>query len=781
MSTRPIELVLALLKGVRSSGDTGRQWTALCPAHDDKRSSFGVHVNGDGDVYLRCYANCTQAAVVAALGLEFKDLYANGKRKEEPKGCTISRLAFLKRLPIEWLKATCGLRDDGGSDNRKVEIPYRNEAGDEVSARIRSAIRAKDGSFWKRGTKPILYGLWLLDLFRERGGPILFVEGETDCWALWYHGFNALGVPGASAQRVLGDGEMLAGFDTAYVWREPDAAGAEFVTRMVAKLREVGYTGKILIVSAEGAKDPADVQTRHGDEFSTVFRGILEKAAPAEPATLAPVAALPQTVRRFDEQLRNFGTCEPGAFEFTDLGNAGRLEHLHGADLRWVDTWDQWHVWDGGRWAPDCTLEVNRRANLTVHSLALEATKYGGLSGLKDCMKWYDKSQSKRGLDAMIGLVKALGRIPVSHDQFDRQPWLLNCPNGTVDLRMGQVLMHRREDLLTTCSPTPFDVAATCPTWDQFLASVFPADPGNPSKGGNVNLISFVQKLLGYCLSGVVLSNLLPIFWGGGSNGKSTFLDVVQDVIGPAYAMQAPPGLLMTRQFEQHPTELADLFGKRFVVTTETQQNRQLDEAMVKQLTGGDKIRARRMREDFWEFAPTHKIVLCTNHRPAVRGNDHGIWRRLLLVPFQVRFWDPDRNETGPAHLRQDKDLKAKLKAESAGILAWLVRGCLAWQREGLEQPPDVRETTEEYRADQDVLGRFLGERYRGARPDADVLLKVFHQEFVRWAEENGEPTATTTRDVAADLRGRGFLVKPGTGNLTRIFGIARAGTTDGL
>ena len=192
----------------------------------------------------------------------------------------------------------------------------------------------------------------------------------------------------------------------------------------------------------------------------------------------------------------------------------------------------------------------------------------------------------------------------------------------------------------------------------------------------------------------------MPVAYGKGSNGKSTILGTLIDVFGPDYAMKCPPDMLMAKKTDSHPTDRADLFGKRLVVAIETEDGRRLNETMVKELTGGDKIRARRMREDFWEFSPTHTLVLATNHKPIIRGTDHGIWRRLRLIPFTVRV-DGDL---------ADKEMPEKLKKEYEGILAWCVQGCLDWQANGLTEPAAVTEASSDYRKEQDVFGAFLDE-----------------------------------------------------------------------
>jgi putative DNA primase/helicase len=289
------------------------------------------------------------------------------------------------------------------------------------------------------------------------------------------------------------------------------------------------------------------------------------------------------------------------------------------------------------------------------------------LAAAQKQLTWALKSEAAPRLNAMVELARSEPGIPVLPEQLDKNPWLFNCPNGTLELDTGRLREHRREDYITKLCPTPYDPRATCPTWERLLESVFPSDDGAPDR----ELITFVQRLLGRCLSGDVSEQILAIFWGVGANGKTTLLNGVLETVGTDYTMKAAPNLLMSSKSERHPTERADLFGMRLVVVSETPEDRHLNEAFVKDLTGRERIRARRMREDFWEFDPTHKVILQTNHRPVIRGTDEGIWRRLRLVPFEVRFWDPDEPRAGKdvdPRLMQDKRLPDKLRAEYPGI-----------------------------------------------------------------------------------------------------------------
>ncbi len=436
-------------------------------------------------------------------------------------------------------------------------------------------------------------------------------------------------------------------------------------------------------------------------------------SAKAQDHTPNELAAMSPDER--EQALQDQTGTKPRAYDVTDRNDIGNARHFvseYGDRLLYCFAWKKWLVWDGTRWKPDDDGTPLRLAKDVVAKIFRD----GAREQDKLILALAIDSAKAAKLRAMIDL--AAPEVPVAVDELDTNGWLLNCPNGTVDLRTAELKPHEQWQKITKLCPTPFEPTATAPTWERFLVDVF-VDP---------ELVAFVQRLLGYCLSSDVREQKLPIFFGNGANGKSTLLNAFMDVVGTDYTMQSMPDFLMERRGDAHPTEKASLFGKRFVACVETESSRKLAESTVKMLTGGERIMARRMKEDFWEFQPTHKLVLCTNHRPVVKGTDHGIWRRLLLVPFNQRFEGE----------RIDKNLPDKLKAESEGILAWLVRGCMEWQRIDLRPPEIVTEATDEYRSQEDVLGRFIDEQCdRG--PNVAVPFKVLYFKLVEWCEESGE------------------------------------------
>ena len=260
----------------------------------------------------------------------------------------------------------------------------------------------------------------------------------------------------------------------------------------------------------------------------------------------------------------------------------------------------------------------------------------------------------------------------------------------------------------------------------------------------------FLQRALGYCLTGDVSEQVLLLFYGMGKNGKSTLVNVLLTLLGP-YAMKATSELLMVTRSDRHPTERADLFRKRLVATIETSAGGRLNEVFVKEATGGDPIRARRMREDFWQFDPTHKIILATNHKPEIRGTDYAIWRRMRLVPFTVVIPPEER----------DGRLSEKLRAEYPGILAWLVQGCLQWQQKGLGEPEEVMQATEDYRHEMDVLEHFL-EACCVLQASVSVKASLLYQAYHQWCETSGE-RSMSQRTFGLRLAERGFTTDRST------------------
>jgi len=391
------------------------------------------------------------------------------------------------------------------------------------------------------------------------------------------------------------------------------------------------------------------------------------------------------------ETLRNVGLEDPAVEDTptTDLGNAARFARSAAGKARYVGQWGRWILWKRGRWQRDDVFRILVLAKQTARRIFDEAKVTDDPARQQALAKWAVRSQSRERLSAMVDLARP--DLAVGVEELDSDPFAFNVLNGTLDLRTGQLHPHRPKDLLTKRANVRFDPAATCPLWDSVL---------NRSMAGNADLIGYLQRLFGLCLTADIGDQVLPIFYGEGANGKNTLLDTVTGLMGD-YAAEAPPDLLLVRRNPEHPTELADLCGRRLVVASETAAGRRLNASLVKRLTGNARLKARYMRADYFEFNRTHKMILHTNHRPTIRETTHAIWRRLQLVPFDVVI-PPEE---------QDRHLVKKLVKERSGILNWMLAGCLAWQRDGLNPPAEVLAATDAYRDEQDLLGEFLNSR----------------------------------------------------------------------
>lgn len=409
---------------------------------------------------------------------------------------------------------------------------------------------------------------------------------------------------------------------------------------------------------------------------------------------------------------------ETKEFSLTDLGNAERLAHRHGKDVRFCHEWGKWLVWAGTHWQIDTSGEIERRAKETIRSLYGEASKIIDDVQRKSLVQHAQRSESIRSLQAMINLVKSEPGIPVSSAQLDEDPYALNCLNGIIDLSSGTLSPHTQDSLITKIIPVSYDPKQKCPRWMNFL---------NVIMNGNQNLIEFLQRAVGYSLTGNIQEQCLFLLHGCGANGKSTFLETIGYMLGD-YSQQTPTEMLLARDHSGVPNDIARLRGSRFVTASEVDEGRRMAESLVKQMTGGERLTARFMRGEYFEFVPEFKLWLASNHKPTIRGTDDGIWRRIRLIPFEVTI--------PPA--KRDKDLLDKLKVELPGILNWAVEGCLKWFDKGLSVPEEVRAATADYKGEMDIIAGFLNECCR-----TDTRLSIpsqrLYKRYQDWCRDSGE------------------------------------------
>lgn len=569
-----------------------------------------------------------------------------------------------------------------------------------------------------------------LPKLRKGDNPVYITEGEKKALALSQLNIAAIGIGGVWCWKKKGVDELIDDlvridwegrivyvvFD--YDEKPRTRRQVQNAMRRLAKALRTAGAKEVYAVDLppgpKGSKQGVDdFMVAHGDE---AFHPLVKRAEAVPNADYEPMTK---------------------AAGRTDTANAARLVAKFGDDIRWVGAWDKWLIWDGRRWSIDQTLRTEAFAKRIAKELwkeiaAMMASGDVDKDQVGTMVLFAKASNSANGIRNMVALARSEPGVPVGIEELDTNPLLLNVENGTLELSTGKLREHKREDFITKLAPVTFQPRARCPEWNGFLRRILDK---------NDDLIGYMRRLVGYCLTGLTQEHILPFLYGTGANGKSTLVERLLTLMGSDYAMKAPPDLLMAKRGESHPTERADLFGKRLAACVETEDGRRIAESLVKELTGGDRVRARRMREDFWEFAPTHHVWLAGNHKPTIAGTDHGIWRRIKLIPFNVVIPEAE----------QDKTLPEKLKRESAGILNWAIAGCLEWQQNGLQEPENVQAATKGYSNEMDVIGEFIGDHCElgDFTAPATELYKAF---------QVATGSGMTQQSFGADLRRREFV-----------------------
>jgi putative DNA primase/helicase len=419
-------------------------------------------------------------------------------------------------------------------------------------------------------------------------------------------------------------------------------------------------------------------------------------------------------------------------FDDTDIANAARFARLHGTNVRFTPE-RGWIVWDGRRWAVDerC-IRVQELAKQTAKAIFDEIKDAADRTGMFSHAK---RSQSRKAVEAMVYLARSEPGIPARITDFDRDGWLLNVCNGTIDLRTGAFRQNDKGDLISNMSEVNYDPEAKCDLWDSFLWRI---------TNRNAELCDYLRRVVGYLLAADVSDQSVYFLYGSGANGKSKFCEVIMKMMGD-YAVTASPDMIMLKRHGGIPNDVARLRGVRAAFMNETSQGSRFDEAKLKDLTGGDTLTARFLHNEFFDFEPAHRIVMRGNHKPTIQGTDDGIWRRLRLVPFTV-YIPPNE---------QDPQLFTKLVTELPGILNWAIGGCLEYQRDGLNPPAIVTDAVQLYREESDTLGRFISECC-DARNLAQVKSSVLYTRYREFAEAAGERWIPT-KDFPAEMERRGF------------------------
>nr|DAD74953.1 MAG TPA: dsDNA helicase [Siphoviridae sp. ctA995] len=417
------------------------------------------------------------------------------------------------------------------------------------------------------------------------------------------------------------------------------------------------------------------------------------------------------------------------AYTFDDMGNAERFVDLFGENVRYCYTEKKWYFYNSMRWSVDNLGVILRMADKCVEAMKAEAKLYlqadeeSGGDMAKAFEKHMKSSRSNKSKKAMLNEIEH--HLPILPIQMDRYKMALNTPSGIINLKNGDVKAHNPEYYFTKITSVDCAEAADCPRWLAFLDDIFASDK---------DLIRYIQKAVGYSLTGSTAEQCAFFLYGTGRNGKSTFIDVIRDVFGD-YAANIQPETIMVKSSQSNAinSDIARLKGARLVTSVEPNEGVRLNEGLLKQLTGDDTVTARKLYSEEFEFKPEFKLWMATNHKPIIRGTDTGIWRRIHMIPFDVQIPED----------KVDKNLTHKLKAEMTAIFKWCIDGCLMWQREGLQMPVAVLKSVREYRREMDVISAFIEDK---CTLEGAVQASTLYAAYVSWADSNNEYCMSNTK-----------------------------------
>ena len=605
---------------------------------------------------------------------------------------------------------------------------------------------------WLVGDPPGLWPLYNSAAVSEEADLVVFVEGEKCADIVRGLGFTGTtSAHGAKFQPEKSDFTPLARAGlTVAILADNDEPSRQW--RLDTALHIVSLCSETIIkfIDLPGLINKGDdiEQWREHEGTTEELRELIEAADRA--SLIAPKVAV-------DTGCVTGGGVTDTALEYRlhDQGNAERFVKAADNTLAYRVPDGTWMHFNSKHWEHD---EILRHQSIAKKIAPFVLTDIPPTMDKEIVQLFNDhslKCHSRRTIEDAIKLSQSM--LAVKADVFDKNEYLFNCESGTIDTVTGTLHPHSRSDLITNISPVVFGPKSQCPRWDDFLIEVM---------GDRFELVQFLCRAAGYSMTASVIEQVMFFLHGDGANGKSVFLNTLQAVLG-TYACSIRSELLTIKRNEEHPTGLTDLQGKRFIATIEVADGKKLAEALVKMLTGGDKIRARKMRQDYYEFSPTFKLWLAANHKPEIRGLDHGIWRRILLIPFDVKI----------PKARQDGELFAKLMKESSGILNWLLCGVADWQKQGLNPPQVVIAATEEYKAESDTLGQFLeesceiGETYRAP-------FGALYRRYDEWSNaQNVRPISS--KAFGSELTKRQFGVDKSHGERIRTGLMLKAQTSD--
>lgn len=737
------ESIKARFKIVQDSGDVCR---AICPCHNDKQASLSISYDSkENKTLMHCHAGCDTRDILKSVGLKMTDLF--DKEKIITDGTRTShKIAAIYKYTDE----------NGNVLFEKIrfvpkKFSQRRIIGEDIVWGLDAGTyyeTFKGSKNWSKkkyhntqekyfdGIEPVIYNLPEV----IKADTVFIVEGEKDADNLIKLGLTATtSFDGASKSKNKQKWreEYNKYFNNKNVILIPDndeagIAHMEYIAQSLLKYQknqlegqknhgfELVYQQKNL---GSQQKNMGSIKILSVLELNLPPKGDISdwlEAGHTKEELLTIVENAPEYV---SQNARN--EVDILQFNFSDVGNAERLVSIYGNEIRYSPSRGKWLIWSGRHWRIDNDGKAERLAQQVIKKLQMAGEEIPADDEEKENYKkqiksFVLKSESDSRIKAMLNQAKVLPGIPIGVDDTDKDIFLLNLKNGTLDLRTGKIKQHDKKDYITKLVNIDYNPNASCPNWLNFLNKIFQGDEG---------LINYVQKSVGYSLTGSITEQCFYMLYGNGANGKSTFLKAIEEITGDYADSLKGSSLMIKRNDDGARGDLAKLQGKRFVVTSELNEGQTFDESLLKALTGGDTVPVRFLYGEEFPLKPQFKLWIGTNEKPKVKGTNLGIWRRVRLIPFLYTFKDEEKNENF---------YEEYIKPELSGILKWAIEGCLKWQKEGTEIPDKVKEAINDYRDEMDTIEHFLddccliGDQYT-------VNVGDLYDRYCEWCTENRE------------------------------------------
>lgn len=717
---------VAHVLGCRSPRSSSGWYNCSCPCthnhkHGDKNPSLGLRDGEDGNLIATCQTGCKPKEI-------YQELRARG----------IS--FYQKEFAPSVVKSSTG-QSYRGKKQVVAEYHYYSENGELIFTKIRYADKKFEISPKGMSEKYVLYNLPMLKIARENSWTVFLCEGEKDADRIReFDLISTTNVEGASIGAIKWRDsytQALAGLDVV-IFEDNDNAGRNHAQGVAALL--YGRSSSVKIVSFPELPEKGDVSDYLQDHNKDELLARVEQT---------PIYIPPQEIRQFP---------------LSEFGNGERFAHYTAGRARYCFRMAvPWFCFNGKVWKPDDVM-AEKLAKNVIKLIPQEAKFYPDEQALRSSNS-EDSKRIKKAIEGFQSFIKASNKatsgikntlicarsedgIPIDVNEFDaRSAGIFNANNGTINLRTGELRPHCKDDYITKISSIDYNPNASAPRWEQFMDEICQGDQ---------QLVEFWQILLGYILTGEANQRVFVVLWGKGRNGKSTLVETISMVLGDDYSAGLPTTTIYAKKFDDQVTtpELARLRGARFVYASEGEEKKRLAVGMVKRLSGDEKITVRPLHKEPFDFRPMFTILFSTNHPPEITDTTDSIWHRVKLVPFNRVFQDHE----------VDENLKMTLLKEAPGILAWLVRGAVRYYENGMKLPlcSAVTAATTEYRADSDLVGRFLGECCEQA-PGKEIQSKKLKERFQKWCSDNGSDVISG-EILSKRLQEKGFHTKQRTG-----------------